>query len=318
MIEGQEGVTWEQWVTLARACEEHGLDGLFRSDHYLSITRGGAKRTDARAQPARPPDGAAESAPPGSLDAWATLSALAAVTEQIRLGTLVSPVTFRRASVLAKNVVTADHVSGGRVELGIGAGWYEAEHNVYGFPFLTPRERVALLREQIETIVRQWTDHPDVWPKPVQQPHPPLIVGGGGKPGTVGPAVRWATEYNTTNAGLEECRERRRALDEACQKAGRDPETLPLSLMATCLVGSDDGAVRERVTLYLRETGGDESVDDYLRDDSPDRLVGTVEQVAERLAAYEEAGVTRAMLRPPTHEDVEMIPLLGELATALV
>jgi alkanesulfonate monooxygenase SsuD/methylene tetrahydromethanopterin reductase-like flavin-dependent oxidoreductase (luciferase family) len=324
MIEGQEGVTWEQWVALARACEEHGLDGLFRSDHYLSITRGAkrpdgaaesAKRPDARAQPARPPDGAAESAPRvGSLDAWATISALAAVTKRIRLGTLVSPVTFRPASVLAKNVVTADHVSGGRVELGIGAGWYEAEHEVYGFPFLTAKDRVALLRQQIETIVHQWTDHPDVWPKPVRQPHPPLIVGGGGKPGTVGPAVRWATEYNTTNAGLDDCRERRRALDVACRKAGRAPETLPLSLMATCLVGVDDADLRERVALYLRETGSDQSVVGYLRDDSPDRLVGTLEQVAERLAAYEEAGVSRAMLRPPAHEDVEMIPLLGQLA----
>jgi alkanesulfonate monooxygenase SsuD/methylene tetrahydromethanopterin reductase-like flavin-dependent oxidoreductase (luciferase family) len=238
------------------------------------------------------------------------------VTERIRLGTLVSPATFRPASVLAKNVVTADHVSGGRVEVGIGAGWYEAEHEVYGFPFMTARERVALLREQIETIVRQWTEDPDVWPKPIQQPHPPLIVGGAGKPGTVGPAVRWATEYNTTNAGLEDCRERRRALDEACREAGRDPETLPLSRMATCLVGADDADVRERVELYLRETGRDESVDGYLRDDFPDRLVGTTEQVAERLRAYEDAGVTRAMLRPPTHEDVEMIPLLGQLAGA--
>ena len=295
MIEGQEGVTWEQWVALACACEQNGLDGLFRSDHYLSITRGG----DA-----------------GSLDAWATINALAAVTERIRLGTLVSPVTFRPASVLAKNVVTADHVSGGRVELGIGAGWYEAEHEVYGFPFLTPKERVALLRDQIEMIVHQWTEHPDVWPKPVQQPHPPLIVGGAGKPGTVGPAVRWATEYNTTNAGLEECRERRRALDEACREAGRDPATLPLSLMATCLVAADGADLRERVALYLSETGKGDSVDDYLSDDSPDRLVGTTEQVAERLRAYQEAGITRAMLRPPTHEDVEMIPLLGQLAGA--
>ena len=293
MIEGQEGVTWEQWVALARACGQNGLDGLFRSDHYLSI---------------------ASSREAGSLDAWATLSALAAVTERIRLGTLVSPVTFRPASVLAKNVVTADHVSGGRVELGIGAGWYEAEHQVYGFPFLTAKERVALLQQQIEAIVHQWTEHPDVWPKPVQRPHPPLIVGGAGKPGTVGPAVRWATEYNTTNAGLEECRMRRRVLDEGCREAGRDPATLPLSLMATCLVGTDDSDLRERVALYLSETGKDESVDDYLRDDSPGRLVGTTEQVAERLRAYEGAGVTRAMLRPPTHEDVEMIPLLGQLA----
>ncbi|HET7513347.1 MAG TPA: LLM class flavin-dependent oxidoreductase, partial [Gaiella sp.] len=114
MIEGQEGVTWEQWLELALAAETAGLGGLFRSDHYRSILRG---------------------EPAGALDAWATLAALAARTERIRLGTMVSPVTFRPASVLAKNAVTVDHVSGGRVELGIGAGWYEAEHESYGFPF---------------------------------------------------------------------------------------------------------------------------------------------------------------------------------------
>src|SRR5919197_4564183 len=115
MIEGQEGVSWEQWVALARACEDAGLEALFRSDHYSSFWR--------RAE--------------GSLDAWATLSALAAITSTLRLGTLVSPATFRHPSVLARMVVTADHVSGGRIELGLGAGWNEPEHVQHGFPFLT-------------------------------------------------------------------------------------------------------------------------------------------------------------------------------------
>ncbi|HCP61936.1 MAG TPA: LLM class F420-dependent oxidoreductase, partial [Actinobacteria bacterium] len=114
MIEGQEGVAWDQWVALAAAAEEHGFDSLFRSDHYLSF---GAP------------------AERGTLDAWATLTALAARTERIRLGTLVSPATFRHPSELAKVVATADHVSGGRVELGMGAGWFEREHRAYGFPF---------------------------------------------------------------------------------------------------------------------------------------------------------------------------------------
>ena len=157
MIEGQEGVTWEQWLALALAAEAAGLDGLFRSDHYRSIVRGD---------------------PAGSLDAWATLAALAARTERIRLGTMVSPVTFRPASVLAKNVVTVDHISNGRVELGIGAGWYESEHTAYGFPFLTTRERLDELDRQLEEIVRQWTTADDIWPKPVQQPRPWIIVGG--------------------------------------------------------------------------------------------------------------------------------------------
>jgi alkanesulfonate monooxygenase SsuD/methylene tetrahydromethanopterin reductase-like flavin-dependent oxidoreductase (luciferase family) len=289
-------VSWEQWLALADAAERAGLEALFRSDHYLSIGRGG----DA-----------------GSLDAWTTIAALAARTERLRLGTLVSPVTFRPAAVLAKAVVTADHVSGGRVELGIGAGWYEAEHDVYGFPFLTPRERVALLRRQIETIVRHWTEDDRVWPKPVQPPHPPLIVGGAAKPGTVGPAVRWASEYNTTGAGREECARRRRVLDEACEEAGRDPATLPLSLMTGCLVGADEGDLRERAGRFLQRLGRDTSVDEFLGGVRDDQLIGTVEQVADRLRSYEQAGVVRVMAQHLVHEDVEMVALLGELDRAV-
>jgi alkanesulfonate monooxygenase SsuD/methylene tetrahydromethanopterin reductase-like flavin-dependent oxidoreductase (luciferase family) len=297
MIEGQEGVTWEQWLSLARTAEESGIEALFRSDHYLGIGRGG--------------DG-------GSLDAWATLAGLAASTERIRLGTLVSPVTFRPASVLAKSVVTVDHISGGRVQLGIGAGWFEPEHEVYGLPFLTARERVALLRQQIEGIVRQWTDDDRVWPKPVQQPHPPLIVGGSGKPGTVKPAVRWANEYNTTGASPEVCRERRTALDRACEAANRDPATLPLSLMRTCMVASDEPDLRDRAARYVELYAAGTSADDFLRHVKPDDLIGTVEQVAERLGAYEHAGVTRVMLQHLVHEDLGMVDVIGrELAPAV-
>ena len=128
MIEGQEGVTWEDWQALAHACEEHGVEALFRSDHYLSV-EGRADR--------------------GSLDAWATIAALAAVTSTVRLGTLVSPATFRHPSELAKVVTTADHVSRGRVELGMGTGWLEAEHEAYGFPFPPTGTRMQMLAEQL-------------------------------------------------------------------------------------------------------------------------------------------------------------------------
>src|ERR671930_2129854 len=131
MVEGQEDVTWEQWLALARACEEHGLEGLFRSDHYAPISG--------------PPER-------GSLDAWTTLAGLAARTSRIRLGTLVSPVTFRHPSELAKVALTVDHVSGGRVELGLGAGWNEREHAAFGFRFPETRERMALLEEQLQRI----------------------------------------------------------------------------------------------------------------------------------------------------------------------
>src|ERR671932_670680 len=137
MIEGQEGVTWEQWLALARACAESGIDTLFRSDHYVS-------------------QGDPESW--GSLDAWTTIAALAAATTTLRFGTLVSPVTFRHPSLLAKAVATADHVSGGRVELGMGAGWMAEEHEAYGFRFPETRERMELLAEQLEIVVRQWTE----------------------------------------------------------------------------------------------------------------------------------------------------------------
>jgi alkanesulfonate monooxygenase SsuD/methylene tetrahydromethanopterin reductase-like flavin-dependent oxidoreductase (luciferase family) len=291
MIEGQEGVTWEQWVALARTAEAAGIEALFRSDHYLGI---GRKVGTA-----------------GSLDAWTTLAGLAAITERIRLGTLVSPVTFRPAPLLAKSVVTVDHISDGRVELGIGAGWFEPEHDVYGFPFLTARERVALLSEQLDTIVRQWTEDERAQPKPVQQPHPPLIVGGSGRVGTVEPAVRWADEYNTTGASPEVCRERREFLDRACERAGRDPATLPLSLMRTCIVGSDEADLREHVARYVEIYEPGTSVDDFLRSVEPGDLVGTVEQVADRLRTYERAGVTRVMLQHLVHEDLPMVEVIG-------
>ena len=172
MIEGQEGVTWEDWLALAAACEENGLTGLFTSDHYLSFHRG-------REQ--------------GSFDAWTVLSALAARTERIRLGTLVSPATFRHPSVLAKAATTVDHVSGGRAELGMGAGWNEEEHRTYGFPFPPLGVRMAMLAEQLRIVHETWTEaslthegehyrleeNPGL-PKPAQTPHPPLIVGSAG------------------------------------------------------------------------------------------------------------------------------------------
>src|SRR5438552_2812500 len=222
MIEGQEGVEWEHWLALARAAEDAGLDGLFRSDHYRSIGRGD---------------------PAGSLDAWTTLSALAARTTTLRLGTMVSPVTFRPASVLAKSVTTVDHISGGRVELGIGAGWFEAEHQTYGFPFLTSRDRLDELDRQLAEITRQWTEAPDVWPKPVQQPHPPIIVGGRARPRTVAAAIRFADEYNTVFPSVDDARERRRILDDAAREAGGEP--LRVSMMIGCLAGRDGTGVED-------------------------------------------------------------------------
>ncbi len=293
MIEGQEGVTWEQWLGLARACEENGVETLVRSDHYSGFHAG------------------AES---GSLDALATLAALAARTEKLRLGTLVSPGTFRHPSVLARNAATVDHVSGGRVELGMGAGWHDDEHVQFGFEFRDAAWRVERFGEQLEIVHRQLNEEEpfdfhgrhytligcDAQPKPVQRPLP-IIIGGATKRGTAEPAARFATEYNTTFATPDECRERRARLDRYCEAAGRDPATLPLSLMTGCVVGRDHSEVESR----LQRLGGAPRH----RDAS---LYGTVDEVVERLRELEAAGVTRVMCQHLQHDDLDMVALLGQ------
>jgi alkanesulfonate monooxygenase SsuD/methylene tetrahydromethanopterin reductase-like flavin-dependent oxidoreductase (luciferase family) len=283
MLEGQEGITWEQWVALAQATEDAGLEGLFRSDHYLGIGDQDAG---------------------GSLDAWTTLAGLAAITTRIRLGTMVSPVTFRPASVLAKSVTTVDHISNGRVELGIGAGWFESEHEAYGLKFPSTKERLDELDRQLEELTRQWTEAPEIWPKPVQQPRPPIIVGGAAKPRTVAAAVRFADEYNTVFASVDEARERKRLLDEAAREAGRDP--LRFSLMIGCVVGRDASELQERLEQFRTISG----------QDAPP-ISGTVDQVVAQLLEYEQVGVERVMLQHLVHEDVEMVNVLGEVAACL-
>jgi alkanesulfonate monooxygenase SsuD/methylene tetrahydromethanopterin reductase-like flavin-dependent oxidoreductase (luciferase family) len=283
MIEGQEGVSWDQWVALARAAEDAGLDGLFRSDHYRSIIRG---------------------EPAGALDAWATLAGLATVTSRIRLGTMVSPVTFRRVSVLAKLVTTVDHISAGRVELGLGAGWYEAEHDAYGLAFPPLGERLDELDRQLPEIIRQWEAAAEIQPKPLQTPHPPIIVGGGAKPRTVRAAVAHADEYNTLRSSVDEARERKQRLDEAARAAGRDP--LRFSMMIGCVVAEDRADLRDRLAAVKSLTGSEAPA-----------IAGTTDEVVERLRKYEAAGVERVMLQHLVHEDVAMVEVLGDVAGQL-
>src|SRR5829696_2815846 len=298
MIEGQEGVTWDDWVALARACERSGVKALLRSDDYSGF------HGDAG----------------GSLDAWATINALAAATETVRLGTMVSPATFRHLSVLARMAATADHVSGGRITLGIGAGWYELEHEQFGFEFRSAAWRVELFGEQIEIVHRQLNeDAPfdfegkhyrlrncNARPKPVQRPIP-ILVGGAARPGTGRPAARFASEYNTTFPTPDEARERRARLDEFCAEIGRDPSSLPLSMMTQCVIGRDRAEVDERLSELRRPPWKPEGA-----------LIGTVDEVAERLREYESAGISGVMCQHLLHRDVEMVELLGtELAPAV-
>jgi alkanesulfonate monooxygenase SsuD/methylene tetrahydromethanopterin reductase-like flavin-dependent oxidoreductase (luciferase family) len=304
MIEGQESVAWEDWLALARACEASEIEALFRSDHYLSVM-GRAER--------------------GSLDAWATISALAALTSTLRLGTLVSPVTFRHPSVLAKNVVTADRIAGGgRIELGLGAGWLEAEHAAYGFPFPPTGVRFRMLEEQIEIIRRQWGERPldfegehygfkglDALPKPLSPPN--LIVGGRARPRSLALASRWANEYNLVMAGIDECRAAVPLIHEAWEAAARSAPVI--SLMTGCVIGSDQIDLLERAH-RVAEIRGEDATDPeaYMRGLPDHWLAGTVAQVSERLAELEQAGVERVMLQHLPHGDLDGVDLISELA----
>ena len=289
MIEGQEGVTWEQWRALAlrgRGRRARGplplrplpLDPARRAGRVAR--RLGDARRARRDTPTR-----------------------------IRLGTMVSPVTFRPASVLAKNAVTVDHVSGGRVELGIGAGWYEAEHEVLRLPV---RHRPASASTSSTASSPRSTASgrtaSDAWPKPLQRPRPPIIVGGAAKPRSVRAAVAFADEYNTTFASVDDARARRRAVDDAAREAGREP--LVFSMMCGCVVGRDQRGVRATVSRAGARSRGSPTC--------TRPLFGTVDEVAERLRDYEAVGVERAMLQHLAHEDLEMVALLGDLAASLV
>jgi alkanesulfonate monooxygenase SsuD/methylene tetrahydromethanopterin reductase-like flavin-dependent oxidoreductase (luciferase family) len=303
MIEGQEGVTWAEWVALASACEEHGVEALFRSDHYLS--------------------GFDETRP--VLDAWTTIGGLAARTTRLELGTLVSPATFRHPAVLARAAATADEISDGRVTLGMGAGWMEREHDAYGFEFGTARERVTHFGEQLEIVHRllreERVDHEGeryrLHDAPgLHRPDLPLLVGGSAKPGTTVPAVRFADEYNTLFGTLPEIRARRQVLDEACERAGRDPATLRYSLMAPCVLGRDEREVLESAARIGARFGRDPAeVMERYGERGP---VGTPEQAVEHLKQIEEAGYERVMLQHLEHRDLDTVALIGrELVPAL-
>jgi alkanesulfonate monooxygenase SsuD/methylene tetrahydromethanopterin reductase-like flavin-dependent oxidoreductase (luciferase family) len=289
MIEGQEDVSWDDWRALAGACEEHGVETLFRSDHYLSV-EGRRER--------------------GSLDAWATLAALAATTSTVRLGTLVSPATFRHPSELAKVAATVDHISGGRVEVGLGTGWSEPEHAAYGFPFPPLGKRMSLLGEQLELVSREWADGAfsfegrhyrvrdlDARPKPVQRPL----------------AARFADEYNTVFETVERCATIRRDLAAACEREGR--EVLPLSLMTGWLVGDDRSELVDRAARLADWSGYDGTAESFLEGRPQSWIVGTLDEARQRLDELAAAGVERVMLQHLLHRDLGAVAQMGRLAS---
>lgn len=289
-IEPQEGASYGDQLRIARHAEELGFDGFFRSDHFLAVDPG---------------DGL-----PGPTDAWTTLTAIADRTSRIRLGTLVTPATFRLPGPLAITVAQADQVSGGRIELGLGAGWYEAEHRAYGIPFPPAAERFDRLAEQLEIVTGLWRTPPGkrfgftgtyyrladspALPKPVQSGGPPVIVGGTGPRRTPALAARYAAEFNVPFASVEETGRMYRRVSEACASLGRtDPPVWSAAQSVAC--GRTDAEAGARAAA-IGETPS---------------LYGTPNQVVDRLGAFAAQGVQRMFLQVADLTDLDHLDVLA-------
>jgi F420-dependent oxidoreductase-like protein len=298
-IEPQTGATYDDQLRVAQTAEAAGYDAFFRSDHFLAM--GGA------------------SGEPGPTDSWVTLGAIAVQTSRIRLGTMVTSATFRLPGPLAIAVAQVDDMSRGRIELGLGSGWFEAEHTAYGVPFPALGERFDRLTEQLEIITGLWgtlpgerfshagahytlTDSPAL-PKPVQQPHPPIIVGGKGPKRTPALAARFANEVNVPFAGIDEVAAQFARVDEACRTLGRDPGELVRSTAQTIAIGRDDAEVARRAVTLGREVA----------DVRANGLAGTVAEVVDRIGQWrEKTGVTRLYLQLMDVADLDQIELVAE------
>jgi F420-dependent oxidoreductase-like protein len=296
--EPQQGATYDDLLAVARETERLGFDAFFRSDHYLTMAPGLGE--------------------PGPTDAWVTLAGLARETSRIRLGTLVTAGTFRLPGPLAISVAQVDAMSGGRVELGLGAGWFEQEHQAYGIPFPPLGERFTRLGEQLAVITGLWEtpagerfsfegEHyrlvgSPALPKPVQSPRPPVIMGGWGKARTPRLAARYADEFNVPFPPLSAFGAQVDAVRAACESADRDPATMALSAALVVACGEDEDGFRRRAAAIGREPG-------ELRDNG---AAGTVAEVTERLAAFAEAGAERIYLQVLDLSDLDHLRLLAE------
>ena len=302
--EPQQGADYQTLRAVALATEEFGFDAFFRSDHYLAMGGG--------------------SGLPGPTDSWATLAALAVETSRIRLGTLVSAATFRLPGPLAIAVAQVDAMSDGRVELGLGAGWFDAEHTAHGIPFPSLEERFVRLEEQLGAILGLWTtpvgetfssrgtyygftDSPAL-PKPVQRPHPPVIVGGSGAKRTPRLAATFAQEYNAPFLSPADAEAQYARVDAACEAIGRDPATLRRSVAVTTCCARDDAQLVHRA-----EASG-WKVEDLRRHGA----CGTPAEVADRLGEWGAVGAEVAYLQLLDPSDLDHIELLGGAVAPLV
>lgn len=297
-VEPQQGATYHDQLTVAKAAEALGFSAFFRSDHYLAMKVEGL---------------------PGPSDSWITLAGLARETSTIRLGTLVTSATFRYPGPLAISVAEVDAMSGGRVEFGIGAGWYEAEHLAYGIPFPPLGERFTRLEEQLDIITGMWAtpvgetfayngthytvaDSPAL-PKPVQQPHPPIIIGGGGARRTPALAARYAAEFNVAFVGLDFLQTQFGRVRAAAEAIGRPADDITYSAAFVVCAGRNDAEIARRAGTIAREV-------DELRTNTP--LVGTPSEIVDRLAPFAEAGVQRVYLQVLDLSDLDHLELFAE------
>lgn len=295
--EPQQGATYDDLLSVAQEAERLGFDAFFRSDHFLAMGGDGL---------------------PGPTDSWVTLGALARETSTIRLGTLVTAATFRLPGPLAIAVAQVDAMSGGRVELGLGTGWYDDEHAAYGIPFPPLGERFARLEEQLEIVTGLWAtpvgqtfdfdgthyrlkDSPGL-PKPVQSPRPPIMLGGGGKKRTPALAARFADEFNMPFSSLADSSAQFDVVRAACESAGRDPGTMTFSVAQVLCVGADEAEVARRAAVIGREPG-------ELRAHG---LAGTVDEVVDKLGTYVDAGAERIYLQVLDLHDLDHIRLVAE------
>jgi F420-dependent oxidoreductase-like protein len=295
--EPQQGASDDDLLAVARLAEELGFGAFFRSDHYLAMSGDGL---------------------PGPTDAWVSLAALAVQTDRIRLGTLMSPVTFRLPGPLAITVAQVDRMSGGRVELGIGTGWFEQEHLAYGIPFgASFSERFERLGEQLEIVTGLWSTPEGesysfegkhyrlagspALPKPVQEPRPPILIGGFGPRRTPRLAARYADEYNVPFAPLDIVRERVEAVRAACERIERDPQTMTFSSAQIVCVGADEVSFERRAEAIGRPPG-------QLRAGG---VAGTPGEAVDRLGELAEAGITRTYLQFLDLADLDHLRLVA-------
>ncbi len=295
--EPQEGATYEQLLAVARTAEDQGFDAFFRSDHYLTLGGDGL---------------------PGPTDAWVTLAGIARETSSIRLGTLVTSATFRLPGPLAISVAEVDGMSGGRVELGIGAGWYETEHTAYGIPFPPLGERFERLSEQLAIITGLWEtpvgekftytgrhyqveDSPAL-PKPLQRPRPPVIIGGGGPDRTPRLAARYGSEFNLAFRSVSDTGDQFERVRGACRSADRDPSSMVLSAAQTVCCGRDEAEVASRAAAIGHQV-------DELREHG---LCGTPGEIVDKLAMFAGVGASRVYLQVLDLADLGHLALIAE------